>query len=71
MEILDNRISIGGVSVEELANTYGTPLYVYDEARIRANFRRALEAFKRHYPDFRFFYAIKANNNLAIASILR
>lgn len=71
MEIRDNRIYIGGVSVEELAQNYGTPLYVYDEERIRANFRRALDAFKRHYPDFRFFYAIKANNNLAIASILK
>ena len=54
-----------------MAATYGTPTYVYEENRIRANFRRALAAFRKYYDDFRFFYAIKANNNLAVANILR
>ena len=71
MEILNDRFYFGGVSADELAKTYGTPLYVYEEERIRDNFRRALKAFQKYYADFRFFYAIKANNNLAIASILR
>lgn len=72
MEIRDNgQIYLEGVSVEELASAYGTPLYVYEENRIRANYRRALAAFRKYYPDTRFFYAIKANNNLAIANILR
>lgn len=70
MEIIDGKIHIGEVSVEKLADKYGTPLYVYDEMRIRENYRRALEAFKKHYPNFRFFYAVKACNNPAIASIL-
>ncbi|MGN0866657.1 MAG: diaminopimelate decarboxylase [Oligosphaeraceae bacterium] len=67
----DGQIYLEGVSVEELASTYGTPLYVYEENRIRENFRRALGAFRKYYPDTRFFYAIKANNNLAVANILR
>ena len=72
MEIRDNgQIYLEGVSVEELASDYGTPLYVYEENRIRENYRRALNAFRKFYPDTRFFYAIKANNNLAVASILR
>ncbi len=71
MEILNDRFYFGGVSADELAKTYGTPLYVYEEERIRDNFRRALKAFQKYYADFRFFYAIKANNNLAIANILR
>ena len=71
MEIHDNQFYFGGVSAVELAKTYGTPLYVYEEERIRENFRRALKAFQKYYADFRFFYAIKANNNLAIANILR
>ena len=29
-----------------------------------------LAAFRKYYDDFRFFYAIKANNNLAVANIL-
>ncbi len=71
MKIVDDQFYFGGVSAVELARTYGTPLYVYEEDRIRDNFQRALKAFRKYYADFRFFYAIKANNNLAIANILR
>ena len=72
MEIRSNQqIYLEDVPVTELAQAYGTPLYVYEENRIRANFRRALAAFRKYYPNFRFFYAIKANNNLAVADILR
>ncbi|MFA4944267.1 MAG: diaminopimelate decarboxylase [Lentisphaeria bacterium] len=66
-----SRIQIEDVPVTTLAETYGTPTYVYEENRIRANFRRAIAAFQKHYSDFRFFYAIKCCNNLAIANILR
>ncbi|NMA42062.1 MAG: diaminopimelate decarboxylase [Oligosphaeraceae bacterium] len=71
MQIVDQQIFLEEVPVTQIAATYGTPTYVYEENRIRENFRRALRAFRKYYPDFRFFYAIKANNNLAIANILR
>ena len=71
MEIKDNKIYIGETSVANIAETYGTPTYVYDENRIRENYRRALDAFTEYYPDFRFFYAVKACNNPAIATILK
>ena len=71
MEIRNGQIYLEDVPVTLLAQTYGTPTYVYEENRIRDNFRRALSAFKKYYPNFRFFYAIKANNNLAVANILR
>ena len=71
MEIRNGQIYLEDVPVTTLAQTYGTPTYVYEENRIRANFRRALAAFRKYYDNFRFFYAIKANNNLAIANILR
>lgn len=71
MHISNGQIYIEDVPVTELAQTYGTPTYVYEENRIRENFRRALAAFQKYYPNFRFFYAIKANNNLAVANILR
>ncbi|MEI8078195.1 MAG: diaminopimelate decarboxylase [bacterium] len=71
MNITDDRIAFDGVSAQTIAESYGTPTYVYEENRIRANFRRALAAFRKHYADFRFFYAIKCCNNLAIANILR
>jgi len=71
MRFIGDRIAIGDVPVAELAERYGTPVYVYDERKIRENYRRAAGAFKRHYPDFRMFYAVKACNNPAIVNILR
>jgi diaminopimelate decarboxylase len=37
----DNGVAVGGVELRELAARYGTPLFVYDEATLRA---RCLEA---------------------------
>jgi diaminopimelate decarboxylase len=39
------RLSIGGCDVLDLAAEYGTPLFVYDEAHLRAHCRQAVEAF--------------------------
>ena len=66
-----DRIMIGGISAAEIAARYGTPTYVYDEQKIRANYRRAYNAFAKHYPDFQFFYAVKCCNNPAIVNVLR
>ncbi|HCE43173.1 MAG TPA: diaminopimelate decarboxylase [Lentisphaeria bacterium] len=71
MQIKKNKIFIGDVPVSTIAEKYGTPTYVYDENKIRENYRRALGAFSKYYPDFRFFYAVKACNNPAIVNILR
>jgi diaminopimelate decarboxylase len=64
------NLTIGGVDVVELANQYKTPLYVIDENRIRNNYRRLYGAFSDYYPDFKMFYACKANTNLAVMKIL-
>jgi diaminopimelate decarboxylase len=41
----DGSLSIGGCSISELAEQYGTPLFVYDEEHIRARCREAVAAF--------------------------
>ena len=69
--IKGKQIYIGDFKVQELAEKYGTPTYIYNEQRIRENFRRAFSAFSSHYPNFKFFYAVKACNNPAIVSILK
>lgn len=73
-KLLENRkgvLYIGGCNTLELARIYDTPLYVYDEERMRENFRNLYQAFSRHYPKFKIYYAIKANNNLALLKILK
>ncbi len=70
MQIKDNKIFFDQVSAQDIAETYGTPTYVYEEQPIRENFRRVLNAFRNEYNDFHLYYAIKACNNPAIAQIL-
>ncbi len=41
----DGSLEIGGCSLLELADTYGTPLFVYDETHLRNRCREAVEAF--------------------------
>lgn len=43
--VRDDDVTIGGVSLRELAETYGTPLFVYDEATLRARCAEAAGAF--------------------------
>jgi len=60
---------VGQVPATELANKYGTPLYVYDAAIIRRQIDRVKRAFA-NLP-FRPFYAMKANGSLAILELIR
>ncbi len=69
MEIKQNKLYLGGISCEELANKFGTPLYVYEEDTIRQKFRVLKENIA--YPKLRIHYACKANTNLTIMKILR
>jgi len=41
----EGDVSVGGVSLRDLAATYGTPLFVYDEVTLRARSREAASAF--------------------------
>lgn len=66
----EGNLSIGGADALDLADEYGTPLYVMDEDRIRDNYNRINQAFSRQYSDFKIFYACKANTNLAVMRIL-
>ncbi|BAC88051.1 diaminopimelate decarboxylase [Gloeobacter violaceus] len=65
------HLMIGGCDVVDLAQRFGTPLYILDEATLRAACTQYVEAFKRHYAgDFRVLYASKAWSNLAICAIV-
>lgn len=64
-------LNIERCSSISLVRKYGTPLYVYSVSRIRENYKRIYNAFKRFYPNFRLHYSIKTNGNLAILKMLR
>lgn len=46
-----NHLTIGGADTVELCKEYGTPLYVFDEDKIRADIRIYTNAMKKHYAD--------------------
>ena len=64
------HLEIGGCDTVELAKEFGTPLYVIDEATIRANCRNYKAAFDKRYPQNRIYYASKAFLTLATARIV-
>jgi diaminopimelate decarboxylase len=41
----DGRLSVGGCDLLDVAAEFGTPVFVYDEAHLRARCREAVEAF--------------------------
>lgn len=61
-EYVSGELKSGGVSLDELANHYGTPLYVYHLPAIEARLA-ALRASFRSVPT-RVCYSVKANSNL-------
>lgn len=62
-------LEVDGVSCADLAQQYGTPLYVVSENQIRQNVKAYQEAFVSRYPRSKIFFATKANNNIAVRTV--
>lgn len=54
------HLEIGGCDTVELKQTYGTPLYIMDEALIRQRCREYMDAFRASGLSFQVAYASKA-----------
>ena len=68
----DGVLRFAGQDVRELAESYGTPLYLIDEDRVRENCRVYREAFKKHFGEgSKALYASKANSFKKIYEIMR
>lgn len=64
----DNTLHCENINLETLANTYGTPLYVYSRRAIESAFLRYQNALTDR-PHL-ICYAVKANSNLAVLNCL-
>lgn len=69
MELTDGRYQIQGLNVEEIAATFGTPLYVYDADKIQAQYDRLKGAFSGEHVKIK--YACKSLSNLSILKLLK
>ena len=66
----NGELWLGGCAASQLAQTYRTPLYVFDERTLRARARAYQAALKQHYPgSSQIAYASKAYLSLAIAQL--
>jgi len=59
----------GGISVNQLVEQYGAPVYVYDFGRIKQQFEKITKAFNTDR--LRVNYACKANTNINVLKYLR
>lgn len=62
----NGQLAIGGVTATELANTYGTPLFVYDTALIKERARAFIQTFERAGVKAQVAYASKAFSSIAM-----
>ncbi|MEM2440356.1 MAG: diaminopimelate decarboxylase [Candidatus Bathyarchaeia archaeon] len=70
LENVGGELYIDGISALELAEKFGTPLYVISENKIRENYRKLHTAFSKRYGKFRILYSAKANTNISVLKIL-
>ncbi|MDQ6673513.1 MAG: diaminopimelate decarboxylase [Chloroflexota bacterium] len=63
------QLRVDGVAAADLADAFGTPLYVITEQQIHANMRAITSAFRRHYPRTEILFANKANNNPSVRTV--
>jgi diaminopimelate decarboxylase len=66
----DGRLSIAGCEVQELAERFGTPLYVVDEDALRAQARRFRGALEARWPNAQVVFASKAFPCVAVVGAL-
>ena len=67
-EMKNGTLYVEGVSVKELAQRYGTPLYIYSTATLKRHYQAFDSAFDA-VPHLTC-YSVKANSNLAVLRLL-
>ncbi|MDT8718700.1 diaminopimelate decarboxylase [Clostridium sp. 19966] len=70
MAVVDNKLTVGGVSCSSMAESFGTPLYVFDENLLREKCRRYNQSFKASEKGNRVAYAGKAFLIMAMCKLL-
>jgi len=64
----ENQLYAEDLSAQQLAEEFGTPLYVYSRASLEQRYQAYAEPLAGH-PHL-ICYAVKANSNLAVLNIL-
>ncbi len=65
------REAIDGVEIGELAERFGSPLFVYSERSLRRKYRQVHTAFATRYPNVAFGWSYKTNYLKAICAVFQ
>ena len=71
LEVTNGHLSINGADALALVREYDSPLFVFSAPRIRSNIQRLQSAAAAVEKPIRFFYASKANSNMAVLKTVR
>lgn len=63
-------LQIGGVNCQDLVSEFGTPLYVYDESKIKSQATSAMRGFSSDQFETEVVYASKAFSSIALFKLL-
>src|SRR5450432_1571474 len=69
MELIRKTYQVQGISFEQVASEFGTPLYLYDAAKIVSQVQHLKSAFSGM--DVRIKYAAKALTNISILKLMK
>jgi len=64
MELLDMQYVIDSVPIQDLTEKYGTPMYVYETAKMEKQYKQLVNAFKGS--KVKVYYACKALSNINV-----
>ncbi len=63
-------LRFGGCGVREVAERYGTPLWLFSRRMIEENFSRFQGTFRSRYPETDVAFSMKSQNTMAVVRIL-
>lgn len=69
MELVNNKYQIQGVSMQSIADEFGTPVYIYDAEKIKSQYGILSAAFSD--VNLKIKYAAKSLTNISILKLLR
>ena len=70
LEVSNDHLTVNGVDTLGLVKEFNSPLFVFSESRIRDNISRLQRAADAVDRPIKFFYASKANSNMAILKVV-
>ncbi|MCG1009152.1 diaminopimelate decarboxylase [Salinicoccus sp. ID82-1] len=71
LEYINNELHMNGHALNQLAEQYGTPLFVYDEDAIRSQCRKYHSVFEQESLDYSISYASKAFTSVQMVKLLQ